>query len=63
MRGGLEKSARRSYAGQANPTRFLWARCGAGLCGTSQLALPPIFVIVVWKVLGGQVVPDSVYKG
>jgi len=34
MRGGLEKSARKFYAGQA--------KCGAGLCGTDQLALPPL---------------------
>ena len=42
MRGGLEKSARKFYVGRANPTPFLRAKCGAGLCGVDQPALPPL---------------------
>ena len=37
MWGGLEKSAHKFYAGQANPTRFWRIKCGAG-----QPALPPL---------------------
>ena len=36
MRGGLEKSARKFYAGCANPTCFLQAKCGAGLCKAGE---------------------------
>jgi len=42
MRGGLEKSGRKFYAGRANPARFLQAKCGAGLCGAGQPALSPL---------------------
>jgi len=42
IRGGLEKSTCKFYAGRTNPTRFLQAKCGAGLCGAGQSALPPL---------------------
>jgi len=38
MRAELEKSARKFYAGRANQTHFLRAKCRAGLCG----ALSPL---------------------